>query len=264
MKMENSNFKLQATPLQDSSVLAMDLTSPNSGLYYDNQVRRYLKAAARRHDTAARNKRILASVLQEWTEVGYLKAQISSVANRAGMSTATLYRLFPDKNALFLEALKFGQSILVDALANYIAHPNPIRDLTEMLRNHAETLAQPAPLQLLLTQRIMIFDSKLHDQVCAIATENHQRVKENWHAKIQSLREAGWIKLDQIEWQRCRLVGALEARTFGWFMLGQAPSKPAVSWEHDAYRVVQDFFRLYGTEKFWENCRQFNWDWGLP
>ncbi|MFM1975472.1 MAG: hypothetical protein RL145_318 [Pseudomonadota bacterium] len=263
MKMENFTFKLdEAERLNGSAVVPLGQAS-EGGLYFDNQVRRYLKAAVRRHDTTARFNRTFASVLQEWTEVGYLKGNVSSIANRAGMSTATLYRDFPDKSVLFCEALRFGQAILLEALSTYPDHPNPIRDLTGMLRNHAETLAHPAPQQMLLSQRLMILEPDLQSTVSAIAAENHEKLKQVWYAKIQALVASGWIKLDHIEWQRCRLVGALEARTFGWFMMGHAPRTPAISWEHDAHQVVQDFFRLYGTEKFEEHRRLYNLDWGL-
>lgn len=263
MKMENFTFKLdEAERLNGSAVVPLSQAS-EGGLYFDNQVRRYLKAAVRRHDTTARFNRTFASVLQEWTEVGYLKGQVSSIANRAGMSTATLYRDFPDKSVLFCEALKFGQAILLEALSTYQSHPNPIRDLTGLLCNHAETLAHPAPQQMLLSQRLMLQEPALQSTVSAIAAENHEKLKQVWYAKIQTLVANGWIKLDHIEWQRCRLVGALEARTFGWFMMGHAPRTPAISWEHDAQQVVQDFFRLYGTDKFEEHRRLYNWDWGL-
>lgn len=264
MKMENFTFKLNEAESLGRSVVVAPSPPSSGGLFFDDQVRRYLKAAVRRHDTAARFNRTLASVLQEWTEVGYLKGQVSSIANRAGMSTATLYRDFPDKSVLFLEALKFGQAILVQALSTYTQHPNPIRDLTGMLCNHAETLAQPAPQQMLLAQRLMLLEPDLQCAVSAIAAENHEKLKQVWYAKIQAHISSDWIKLDQLEWQRCRLIGALEARTFGWFMMGHAPRTPAISWEHDAHQVVLDFFRLYGTAKFDEHRRLYNWDWGLP
>ncbi|OYU52565.1 MAG: hypothetical protein CFE27_07610 [Alphaproteobacteria bacterium PA1] len=264
MKMENFTFKLSEVDGPEGSALASQIATPEGGLYFDNQIRRYLKAAVRRNDAKARNNRTLASVLQEWTEVGYLKGQVSSIANRAGMSTATLYRDFPDKSFLFRQALQFGQAILIEAVSTYPKHPNPIRDLTGMLCNHAETLAHPAPQQMLLAQRLMLLEPDLQSAVSAIAVENHEKLKQVWYAKIQALVDSGWIKLDQIEWQRCRLVGALEARTFGWFMMGHAPRSPAISWEHDAHQVVLDFFRLYGTAKFDEHRRLYNWDWGLP
>ncbi len=263
MKMENFTFKLSEAESLGGSVAVSPGHASDGGLFFENKIRRYLKAAVRRHDTAARLYRTLASVLQEWTEVGYLKGQVSSIANRAGMSTATLYRDFPDKSFLFCEALKFGQAILIEALSTYPKHPNPILDLTGMLCNHAETLAQPAPQQMLLAQRLMLLEPELQSAVSAIAAESHEKLKQVWHEKIQELISSDWIKIDHLEWQRCRLVGALEARTFGWFMMGHAPRSPTISWEHDAHQVVQDFFRLYGTEKFEEHRRLYNWDWGL-
>jgi AcrR family transcriptional regulator len=263
MKLDNFALVLQEDESLGGTAMESGGSAPASGLVFDKQVQRYLKAAVRRHDMTARRNRTLASVLQEWTEVGYVKAQVASIANRAGMSTATLYRQFPDKTVLFCEALTFGHSILRDALATYSEHPNPIRDLTSMLCNYAQTVSHAAPQQMLLAQSIMLLEPDLQAGVSAIASENDTKIKQIWYAKIQKMADEGLVCIDQIEWQRCRLVGALEIQTFRWFMMGQTPIAPGGNWQADAHQVVRDFFKLYGTEKFNQQKVLSNWDFDL-
>jgi AcrR family transcriptional regulator len=263
MKLDNFTLALQEDESLGGTAMEAEGGAPDSGLFFDNQVRRYLKAAVRRHDLTARRNRTLASVLQEWTEVGYVRAQVASIANRAGMSTATLYRQFPDKTVLFCEALKFGHSILLDALATYSEHPNPIRDLTAILCNYAETVSHPAPQQMLLAQSIMLLEPDLQADVSAIASENYTKVKQIWYAKIQKMADDGLVRVDQLEWQRCRLVGAVEIQTVRRFLMGQTPIAPNDKWQAEAQQIVHDFFKLYGTEKFNQQNTLYNWDWGI-
>jgi AcrR family transcriptional regulator len=250
MKLDNFTLALQENESLDGTATGAEASAPDSSLVFDNQVRRYLKAAVRRHDVTARRNRTLASVLQEWTEVGYAKAQVTSIANRAGMSTATLYKQFPEKTVLFCEALKFGHSILLDALATYSEHPNPIRDLTALLCNYAKTVSQPAPRQMLLAQSIMLQEPEFRADVSAIASENQTKIKQIWYPKIQNLADAGWVRLDQAEWQGCHAVGAFEIQSVPWFKMEALASAPDGNWQADAKKVVRDFFKLYGTEKF--------------
>ncbi len=263
MKLDNFTLALQEDESLGGTAMRADSIAPAGGLVFANQVRRYLKAAVRRHDLTARRNRTLASVLQEWIEVGYAKAQVASIANRAGMSTATLHQQFPDKTVLFCEALKFGHSILLDALATNSEHPNPIRDLTAMLCNYAETVSHPAPQQMLLAQSSMLLEPDLQADVSAIASEYHTKIKQIWFAKIQKLADDGLVRIDQLEWQRCRLVGDLEIQTVKRFMMGQSPIAPGGDWQAEAHQFVSEFFKLYGTEKFNQQKALSNWDFEL-
>ncbi|MCA3694700.1 TetR/AcrR family transcriptional regulator [Aquidulcibacter sp.] len=231
------------------------------GQSFELIVKRLLTAPARRHDLATRTNRVLASVLQEWHEVGYVNAQIHRIANRAGMSTATLYRLFPDKNAINCDALKLGNDIMVGLLTKAQSHPNPIHRLTEIVFNHAETLRQDYVRELLLSQSLMLLEPDIQDRVRDIAREGQAGVKQFWQNNLQELVTQGLIRLDDIDWQECRLKGAVEARTLGRFFWGYPDYLPEISWRSDAQSIVEDFFKLYGTTKFHTMSLTYNWDW---
>ena len=259
MKLGNFTFMQQGAESHGSTAVVSHNLVPDGEPFLGKQVRRYLKAAVRRHDSVARTHRTLASVLQEWTEVGFLKGHMSSIANRAGMSTATLYRQFPDKSVLFCEALKFGHNIVLEGLSTYPNHPNPIRTLTEMLRNQAKTLSQPAPQHFLLTQRLMLLDPDLKSPVQTIATAAFETLKRNWFDKIQQLVGDGWIRIDRLAWQNSSLLGALEAATADWFLMADALPAPTVNCVGAGQQVVAEFFRQFGTEKFHEHRVVHGW-----
>lgn len=234
---------------------------PASGNSFELIVRRLLAAPARRHDLNTRTNRVLASVLQEWHETGYVNAQIHRIANRAGMSTATLYRLFPDKDAINCDALKLGNDILVGLLTVEQTHPNPIHRLTEMVRNHGETLREDYVRELLLSQTLMLSELTIKDKVREIAREGQNQIKQFWQNKIQELVKQGLIQLEDTDWQECRLTGSMQSRALGRHLWGFPEYVPEISWESDAHAIVQDFFKLYGTTKFHTMSLTYNWDW---
>jgi hypothetical protein len=109
----------------------------------------------------------------------------------------------------------------------------------------------------------MLLEPDLQADVSAIASENYTKIKQIWYAKIQKMADDGLVRIDQLEWQRCRLVGAVEIQTVRWFIMGQAEHALNCNWEAEANQVVHDFFKLYGTEKFNQQKVLYNWDWGL-
>ncbi|NDK91816.1 TetR/AcrR family transcriptional regulator [Gordonia desulfuricans] len=70
---------------------------------------------------ADQNAAILAAAAAEFTEVGVRRANVDEVAKRAGVSRSTLYRRFPNKEALLLgvttELYERGMERLVEAVA---------------------------------------------------------------------------------------------------------------------------------------------------
>lgn len=69
---------------------------------------------------ADQNSAIIAAAEAEFTEVGVRRANVDEVAKRAGVSRSTLYRRFPNKEALLLgvaeELYERGMARLVDAV----------------------------------------------------------------------------------------------------------------------------------------------------
>ena len=80
----------------------------NKSRNFEAKIQALLAAQAKRQDDDTRKKLICASELMEWLEAGFNEANVTRVADQAGVSTATLYRLYPDRNQLFLDALKLG------------------------------------------------------------------------------------------------------------------------------------------------------------
>jgi len=98
---------------------------------FETKIQALLAAQAKRQDDDTRRKLICASELMEWLEAGFNEANVTRVADQAGVSTATLYRLYPDRNQLYLDALKLGYQLLLDMFLDAPHHPHPFRNLVE-------------------------------------------------------------------------------------------------------------------------------------
>jgi len=64
-----------------------------------------------------KRNRILQAVRQVVSEVGFHGAQVTMVAEAAGVATGTVYRYFPSKGELFAQALALNAQHEVDVVA---------------------------------------------------------------------------------------------------------------------------------------------------
>jgi AcrR family transcriptional regulator len=230
---------------------------------FETEVLRHLETQKRRTDDSNRSRRVLASVLAEWAQVGIVEAQMSSIAQRAGISTATLYRVFPDRNALLLQAIEFGHNILFDLIRRCPDHPNPIRHLVEMVTRHAELMDEHYVQQLFISQAILLLEIDLFEETSALLVACQKRVRGYWHRVLKDLISQDLIKDTCLEVLRLLLIGTIQTKTLGWFIQGHPRSAPNQGWRREAKFIVQNFLKLSATKKFEVSASRFNWNWDL-
>ena len=230
---------------------------------FEIEVLRHLESQTRRTDDATRSRRVLAAVLDEWAQVGIVHAQMSSIAQRAGISTATLYRLFPERSTLLLQTLEFGHDILFDVLTRCPPHPNPIRHLVEMVTLHGQTMDEHYTKQLFISQIVLLLDVDMFEATSKLLITCQQRLKEYWHVTLKDLIGRDLIKDTCLEVLRLRLIGTVQSKTLGWFLQGHPRSAPNQGWRREAKFIVQNFLKLSATKKFELSASRFNWNWDL-
>ncbi|GAC1320862.1 MAG: TetR/AcrR family transcriptional regulator [Thermoleophilaceae bacterium] len=103
---------------------------------------RPLRADARRN-----RERIIESARGAFADYG-AEAQMDDIARRAGLGVGTLYRHFPDKEALMAELVRRKFRVLADnARAALNADGEPFEVFADLLRRGAELTAQDAGVQ---------------------------------------------------------------------------------------------------------------------
>src|SRR5437016_4096640 len=139
-----------------------------------------------RRDAERNRQRILRAASEVFTERG-LQATLDDVARRAGVGVGTVYRRFPDKEAL-VEAL-FTERL--DALVGYaeqgLADPDPWAGLVWFLEQAATVIAGDRGLR-----QILMFATYGRDRV----DQARVRMLPVVSAMVQRAQEAGAVRAD--------------------------------------------------------------------
>jgi AcrR family transcriptional regulator len=223
----------------------------NKSRNFEAKIQALLAAQAKRQDDDMRKKLICASELMEWLEAGFNEANVTRVADKAGVSTATLYRLYPDRNQLFLDALKLGNQLLLDLVLDAPQHPHPFRNLIEFTY-HLTSIWQQASVQMFyfIQGFILQTETEITAEARVIAAGVSQEFRNFVDAILDRLVADGFVENRDRQIMFVRLAGEISVRTRSWHGDLGMPYKPAMGWYEEAIKVVEEFFFLYGTAKF--------------
>jgi AcrR family transcriptional regulator len=153
----------------------------------------------------------------EFAESGYAATSMEAVARRAGVSTKTLYRLIPNKAALF-EGMVCDRldRFLADVKLNDIKHADIEDALYAALLACAKLALDPEVIAL---QRIVLQEAAQFPDIAGTFYENGivrtLAALANW-LKVQ--RERGLIALDDVDEAAGMLIG----------MVASAPQRAAI------------------------------------
>src|SRR5829696_939623 len=92
------------------------------------------RAPKHRRRKEARPVELIEAGLQEFATHGFAAARLDDVARRAGVVKGTIYRYFPDKEALFLAAVRSRITPVFDEISGFVdAFPGSTRDLLTLI-----------------------------------------------------------------------------------------------------------------------------------
>lgn len=216
------------------------------------------KTEARQEDTCAEVRRgrgrpqarcdeetraiIFEAARHEFAANGYAATCMDGVARRAGISTKTLYRLIPNKAALF-EAMITDR---IDTFASVVRlracdGSDIERALREALIVCGELILDPDVISL---QRVILGDSEKFPEVAETfyhkAIRRTERTLASW---LQLPNERGLIKIDDAETAAGMLLGMLVFQPQRAVMFGHAPTLTREQLEQRAESVAALFLR---------------------
>src|SRR5580693_8322177 len=113
-----------------------------------------------RRDAERNRQRILAAAAEVFTERG-LDATLDEVARAAGVGIGTVYRRFPDKEALITALFRERVDNLVTVAEDACAAPDPWQAVVSYLEYAAAAMAGDTGLR-----QLMMFGAYDRDQVC--------------------------------------------------------------------------------------------------
>ncbi|MEU8111116.1 TetR/AcrR family transcriptional regulator [Micromonospora sp. NPDC048947] len=144
----------------------------------------------RRTTAADRTKAIMRTTLELAQEVGYAKLSIEGVAARSGVGKHTIYRRWPSKGSLFLDAvLTSGEPAL-----DYPDTGDIVADLRQQIHAAVDLLGQP-PLGPLY--RALVGEAQHDPMVAAALNERFIRPQaDRTVARLRSAQQQGQISPD--------------------------------------------------------------------
>jgi AcrR family transcriptional regulator len=185
---------------------------------------------------------IFEAARHEFAANGYAAACMDGVARRAGISTKTLYRLIPNKAALF-EAMitdridKFASVVRLRACDGGDIE----KALREALIVCGELILDGDVISL---QRVILGDSEKFPEVAETfyhkAIRRTERTLASW---LQAQKERGLIKIDDAETAAGMLLGMLAFQPQRSVMFGHAPTLTREQLEQRAESVAALFLR---------------------
>ena len=185
---------------------------------------------------------IFEAARHEFAASGYAATCIDGVARRAGISTRTLYRLIPNKAALF-EAMITAR---IDAFASVVR----LRacDGSDIERALREALIACGELVLagdvISLQRVIIGDSEKFPEIAE--TFYHKAIRRTEHTLaswLQTQNERGLIKIEDADAAAGMLLGMLVFQPQRAVLFGHAPTLTREELERRAQSVAALFLR---------------------
>jgi len=185
---------------------------------------------------------IFEAARHEFAASGYAGACMDGVARRAGISTKTLYRLIPNKAALF-EAMITDR---IDTFASVVRlRACDGRDIEKALREAlivcGELILDPDVISL---QRVILGDSEKFPEIAETfyqkAIRRTERTLASW---LEAQNERGLIRIDDAETSAGMLLGMLVFQPQRAVMFDHAPTLAREELERRAQAVAALFLR---------------------
>jgi AcrR family transcriptional regulator len=188
---------------------------------------------------------IFEAARQEFAASGYAATCMEDVARRAGISTKTLYRLLPNKAALFEAMVTERIDRFVSVVKLRACEGGDVEAaLTEALVVCAELLLASEVITL---QRVILGDSDKFPEIAE--TFYHRAIRRTEDALADWLRAEqgrGTIKLDDTQSAAGMLLGMLAFQPQRAVMFGHKPPPSRTEIEHRARSCAALFLRGCG------------------
>jgi AcrR family transcriptional regulator len=185
---------------------------------------------------------ILQAARHEFAASGYAATSMDNVARRASVSTKTLYRLLPNKAALFEAMVAERIEAFVAAVRLRACDGSDVEaQLTEALIAYADLILDA---EVMTTQRLILADSDKFPDIAETffrrAITRTQETLANW---LRTQQKRGAIDLDDPNAAAGMLLGMLAFQPQRSFMYGHLPALTREEREQRARACARLFLR---------------------
>lgn len=170
------------------------------------------------HSTDERRPRILQVAQEVFAEQGFRSAEVQTIAQRAGVGKATIYKFFDSKEQLLLTIVEENLNHIRDmALKHLIGDGTPLQRLEAVTRSIAGYMSQNREFSRVLIQEAGEFAGDIQKQHLDLV-ENYLPLAE---AFFNELRKDGhFIAMDTRETIQL-MVNLIIGTTYTWALTGE-------------------------------------------
>jgi AcrR family transcriptional regulator len=205
-----------------------------------------------RTDNAGRRKKILAATMQVCAANGMEAGNVSQIAKMAGVSTASVYRLFADKTALVHASIYHFLPLYADATMRALEETDPRLRFEKLLI--AQALIVSDPFGAWLFRYIVDYGTHQNDEIKAFSQMARAQSDLFWEDQIRRLVAEGYLLPTNVKTTRTMIYGGVQRRCILARALHQ---NDAFVWSeiHDSAKVAVDMlFGLYGMVRVTETA----------
>lgn len=165
-----------------------------------------------------RRTRILCSAQEVFAEQGFRSAEVKTIAERAGVGKATIYKFFPSKEALLLVIVEESLNYVRDlALQSLVGAGDPLTRLEHASRVIARFLEQNHQFAHVLIQEAGEFMGEIQRRHLALVEQNMPFAE----AFFGSMRDQGYFQALSPRESIHLMVNVMIGATYTWALTGE-------------------------------------------
>lgn len=169
-------------------------------------------------DADPRRARILASARDVFAAEGFRRAEVKTIAERAGVGKATIYRFFPSKDALLLTVVEDNLTAIRDlVLEELLSSAPPLQRLESVCRRVARFLEHERDFSRLLIQEAGELLAPIQRRYLDLVDENLP-VAETFFAELR--KSGDFVALSTRE-TILMMVNLVVGTTYTWVLTGE-------------------------------------------
>lgn len=168
-------------------------------------------------EVSDRRTRILCAAQEVFAQEGFRSAEVRTVAERAGVGKATIYKFFPSKEALLLVIVEESLNYMRDlALASLVETGEPLQRLENAARSMARFLESNREFSRVLIQEAGEFMGDIQRKHLALVEQNLPFAE----AFFGTLREQGYFQALSARESVHLMVNVMIGATYTWALTG--------------------------------------------
>jgi AcrR family transcriptional regulator len=165
----------------------------------------------RRLDGEQRRRRVMAAAIQECSVVGFRAASVARIAQRAKVSTASLYRDFQTREKLLEETVAFAAPMVGADLVKTVEETQPRERLIALLLRHCAIFRHPHASWLYRAHASgELANGRGMD---AFAFEARRQIETLWQGELEAVAAKGLLPVSNVSEAINFLLGAMQRRT---------------------------------------------------